>query len=783
MATSLTSSIQCPSRVLAAGMQGILRVAVDDQNAKLTVIFKAPIVLPDQVFLQNPLNFNLTGGERIRPVVLKAEIASSTSPPQANPGVILTLDMLGDFSIYTLTVSGASIDPFFSSAKLRFRLACEDKFDCKPTIAPLASQPELSVAIDYLTKDYAGFRQALLDFIPTRLPDWTETSEADIGMVLLELFAATADHLSYLQDRIANEAFLATAAQRRSVAGHLALIGYQIDEGAAARTWLQFQVSDVFTLTADQPFKVSNKPASSSDPVIAFETTGGVRLDPALNRMTLYDWGNRNCCLLPAASTAALAGRFDHLSKGDFLLFDDGAGNRDIVQLDRTPQVLQIPRVSSPPASPPASATITIVNWASTTLLRTSYCVANTVVSANLVPAAHGETFSENLRLLSAQQKAEINAEVDARIPGQRIPRQRLQLSKGPVAHFDPEPMHAGKSLTAQAARNLSTLRIFVDTVEWMQKTSLLESTAEDQVYRLELDDSGDGTVVFGDGVFGQSPSETSTVTAIYRVGGGTGGNLGPDTLTLAHPASAAPWLVSVTNPAPASGGRDLESGNHARRVAPANLRQPLVAVSADDYQTAAVSLTQSNGAPLVQRASANFRWTGSWLTVNVSADPIGTEQLSENLRNQLADYLDTRRLLGYDVEVTGPTYVPIDLQITFVAAPGAQQADVAQALLETLSNQSLPGGKGFFHADNFTFGASLFVSKLFAAVMSTPAVQSAQITRLARSRAAKPDVETAANLARGFLSVGIDQIVQLDNDRNFPQNGTLMVTPGGRRA
>uniref|UniRef100_UPI003F68B4BD hypothetical protein n=1 Tax=Sphingomonas bacterium TaxID=1895847 RepID=UPI003F68B4BD len=58
---------------------------------------------------------------------------------------------------------------------------------------------------------------------------------------------------------------------------------------------------------------------------------------------------------------------------------------------------------------------------------------------------------------------------------------------------------------------------------------SLLESTAEDQVYRLELDDSGDGTVVFGDGVFGQSPSETSTVTAIYRVGGGTGGRH-PDT-------------------------------------------------------------------------------------------------------------------------------------------------------------------------------------------------------------------------------------------------------------
>ena len=57
-------------------------------------------------------------------------------------------------------------------------------------------------------------------------------------MMLLELFAATADNLSYMQDRVANEAFLGTATQRRSVAGHLALIGYQMDEGASAYTWL-----------------------------------------------------------------------------------------------------------------------------------------------------------------------------------------------------------------------------------------------------------------------------------------------------------------------------------------------------------------------------------------------------------------------------------------------------------------------------------------------------------------------------------------------------------------
>jgi hypothetical protein len=765
-------------------MQGILRVAVDELAPRLSVVFQAPIVLPDQSFLQNPLNYSLTGGERIRPRVLKAEIAPPASPPQSNPSVTLTLDTIGDFSVYTLTVSGPNIDPFFSSARLRFRLSCDDRFDCRPPAAPPAPPAELNVAIDYLTKDYASFRQALLDFIPTRLPGWTETSEADIGMMLLELFAATADNLSYMQDRVANEAFLPTAAQRRSVAGHLALIGYQMDEGASARTFLQFQVNDAATLAANPSFKVSNQPASSSDPVIVFETLAGAGLDPLLNSMSLYDWGNKNCCLPPTALTAALAGRFDQLSDGDYVLFDDGAGNRDIVRLTGAPQVVQVPRVTSPPASPPPSTPITIVNWSATTPLHATYCVANTVVCGNLGPAAHGETVSESLRSLTDQQKAELNAEIAARLPGQPVPRQRLKLSQGPLAHFDPDGPQTGDGLTSRPRRSISTLKLLVDGVPWTQQPSLLESTAEDLVYRVELDDDGDATVVFGDGVFGQRPPETSVVTAEYRVGGGAGGNLGAGTLTLPHPASPPPWLISVTNPLPATGGRNLESGDHARRVAPATFQQPLVAVSAADYETAAVALAQTNGVPLIQRANANFRWTGSWLTVTLAADPIGAEVLADAVRSQLTTYLNGKRLAGYDVQVTGPIYVPIDLEITFVATPGAQQADVAQSLLDALSNRTLAGGaKGFFHADNFTFGTSLFVSKLFAAVMGSAAVQSAQITRLARSHAANPDAETAANLAQGFLAVGIDQIIRLDNDRNFPQNGTLTVTAEGTGA
>ena len=85
-------------------------------------------------------------------------------------------------------------------------------------------------------------------------------------MMLLELFAATADNLSYMQDRVANEAFLSSATQRRSVAEHLALIGYEMDEGTSAYTWLQFQVDQGYSYTITRGFRVSTTPFQDIDP-------------------------------------------------------------------------------------------------------------------------------------------------------------------------------------------------------------------------------------------------------------------------------------------------------------------------------------------------------------------------------------------------------------------------------------------------------------------------------------------------------------------------------------
>jgi uncharacterized phage protein gp47/JayE len=89
-------------------------------------------------------------------------------------------------------------------------------------------------AIDYTNKDFASLRQAMLDLARYRLPEWTDQSPADLGNLLVDLFAYMGDIVLYYQDRIANELFLATATERRSVQQLLRLVGYELRPPVAA---------------------------------------------------------------------------------------------------------------------------------------------------------------------------------------------------------------------------------------------------------------------------------------------------------------------------------------------------------------------------------------------------------------------------------------------------------------------------------------------------------------------------------------------------------------------
>lgn len=81
----------------------------------------------------------------------------------------------------------------------------------------------------YTQRDFESIRQQLVEAIPGITNRWTDFSESDPGIALLELWAAIGAQLGFYLDQQAQEAFLSTARQRRNVINLCKLIAYQLE--------------------------------------------------------------------------------------------------------------------------------------------------------------------------------------------------------------------------------------------------------------------------------------------------------------------------------------------------------------------------------------------------------------------------------------------------------------------------------------------------------------------------------------------------------------------------
>lgn len=79
---------------------------------------------------------------------------------------------------------------------------------------------------DYTNVDYKGFKQMMIETLQEKIPEYTDTSETDAGIVILEALAKIMDILSYYQNAQANECYLVTAELRSSLLKWCKMLGY-----------------------------------------------------------------------------------------------------------------------------------------------------------------------------------------------------------------------------------------------------------------------------------------------------------------------------------------------------------------------------------------------------------------------------------------------------------------------------------------------------------------------------------------------------------------------------
>src|SRR5262249_19110452 len=95
---------------------------------------------------------------------------------------------------------------------------------------------------------------------------------SDFSIALLDGWAVVADVLTFYQERIANEGYLRTATERRSICELARLVGYLPRPGVAASTYLAFTMEAGFNGPIDPGVRAQSLPGPGEVPQ-SFETT------------------------------------------------------------------------------------------------------------------------------------------------------------------------------------------------------------------------------------------------------------------------------------------------------------------------------------------------------------------------------------------------------------------------------------------------------------------------------------------------------------------------------
>lgn len=749
-----------------------------------------------------------------------------------NPARILVVRVAepGDYSTYTLRLVASAIDPSlpadfdpqFAAIDFSFKIDCPSDFDCKPVHVCPEPEPDLP-DIDYLAKDYGSFRRLLLDRMSQLVPQWRQSSAADTGIALVELLSYVGDHLSYQQDAIATEAYLDTARRRISLRRHALLVDYPMHDGCNARAWLQLQVnaaSCTLPVTGTQfltrcpgfapGIETGSKQLQEAmllQPTV-FEplpiATGLLTLFKAHNEMLFYTWDNERCCLPRGATGATLKGPLPDLKVGDALLFEEVLGPHTGLAGDADTRHRHVVRLTS--VSPLAPATladpltgtpIVEIAWALEDALPFPLCISSvtdeahdskaltdvSVVRGNLVLVDHGRTLAgEPLgsvpapTLFVAPDRSGDSCSPVA--PVEMPARFRPLLQQAPLTQAARRSFDA--SASAAAAMDWSMSDVLPEIVlssmangtpaTWQSHRTLLNSNPNATDFVVEVDDDGGASVRFGDAAHGLRPKTGTRFTAIYRIGNGSAGNVGGESIVhiVASQADLAA-IDSVRNPLPAAGGIDPETPDDVRRNAPEAFRRQQRAVTPEDY----AEVTERYRG--VQRAAATTRWTGSWYTQFITVDPVAGVD-SHKLAADLLPFVDRYRMAGQDLKFNDPYYVSLELKLNVCVQPDYFRADVKAGLLDALGSRVLPGGRsGLFYPDNFSFGQTVYLSEIYAAAHAVPGVASVQVVTFQRQGTSDP-----AYLDRAELPIGRLEIARLENSLNYPEHGVLRLDING---
>lgn len=306
------------------------------------------------------------------------------------------------------------------------------------------------------------------------------------------------------------------------------------------------------------------------------------------------------------------------------------------------------------------------------------------VLLANCAAASHGETPASGAELIGSGNAATASP--------------RFQLKDSPLAYVP----------AANPRGYAPAIEVRVGDRLYSEEPTIFGLDSADRAYTVKTVRDGKSEVQFA----GRLPSGTHNVSALYRVGGGTAGNLPVDRITTA--LTPVVGVGRVKNPVPAEGASDAETVEDMRRAAPQSIRTLDRVVSLADFEAFARSY-RGIGKALATELHAGMRSVLCLTIANTDLAPPGTD-LIDNLRGVLALVAPPGRI----IRIEGFDDFTAQVTVAMATDPALRRRDVEAAVRARL-------GAVFGRAAR-NFGEALHRSAVLAAVQSVEGVIAATL-------------------------------------------------------
>ena len=562
-----------------------------------------------------------------------------------------------------------------------------------------------SKQIQYLNKDFDGFKQKLLEFAQVYYPDtYNDFSDTSAGLMLIEMAAYVGDVLSYYGDNQVQENFLEFAKQRDNLLSLAYTHGYFPQVTTAATTGV-----DIFQLLPSTTAYGSVRPDYNYAMILA----NGAQIQSSNDSSVFF--------YIEDQVNFTTSGSFDPTAVSVYSV--DGSNNPNFYLLKKTAQASAgtLKSAEFTFTTPEKFATIQIQDTNIIEIVSITDSDGNRWYE---VPYLAQETIFDPVTNTAANDPtlAQYNETTPYLLKTKKVPRRwvkrfksdnTLEIQFGPGVSSNPDEIITPNSDNIGLGLPYGTDKL---TTAWDPANFTYTKT------------------------YGVAPSNT-TLTVQYLVGGGAESNVSVQSLTVLSSGSVSFFgsgldstlqetvsgSLAFSNAEAATGGGDGDTNEDIRRKSIAQYPTQLRTVTKDDYAIRALSLpskygkiskvyvTQENQEAIKNSEELYDTNTLSLYVLsqnNINDLIVADPALKENLRIFLAEY----RMLTDAIRIKDAFIINIGVNFDVILLPNFNTQTVLNACINAL--------KDYFDIDKWQINQPILINNVRNVIDNVDGVQ-----------------------------------------------------------